>query len=371
MKIQYKAFLMALGATALLSACETRDILGDVLENGQAVPTAYWEIGSNVCKAGDSFTFQGKYTVEPGKSPAYSEVWYNVKRIDVATATAKLAGSAFAIAKTVNATDTMRTMTPMARFDHSEAEWDGYEFIVKGSVPVSRTLSPVSWTKVAEWDQERFDSYYPQGFQEEFTAECINLLTKDSTYYNSLRAVYLNYPFANETFAELNAKYSLEFPTNVDLTSDDKGVSEKSDLWYETTTEEAKEENIVGYYYVTLEGETSVVHEIAKDAPTTNEKGDLVYDGLRCYPVYKSAAWVFCRYDDDLGVVVSTVRAEYMPAFRELLTVISFPEWIYDSTEGVYAVEFTRNYKLDAEFRVYDTDGEEGIANDRREISIN
>lgn len=369
MKIQYKAFFMALGAAALLSACSTRDVLEDIVTPGQAVPTAYWEVGSTVCKAGESFTFQGKYTVEPGKTPAYSEIWYRVKRSESASATARLAGTSFGFTKTVTATDTMRSMTPIVRFDHTQAEWDGYEFVIKGSVPVSRTLSPVSWVKVTQWDQERFDSYYPAGYQEEFRAECVDLLTKDSTYYNALRTVYINYPFANERFAEMNTKYGLSFPTDVDLSGDDQGAGVKSDLWFSTT--EASEDAVVGYYYITIENGNAVVHEIGKDVPTADADGVLTYNGARCYPVYKSSPWVFCRYDDDLGAIVSTVRAAYVPAFRELLQQITFPEWIYDSTEKVYFVEFTRDYKLDTEFRVYDTDGEEGIANDRREISIN
>lgn len=369
MKIQYKALFMALGATALLSACSTRDILEPIIENGQAVPTAYWEIGSNVCKAGDSFTFQGKYNVEPGKTPAYSEVWYSVKRNEVATATASLAGKSFGYTKTVSATDTMRSATPIVRFDHTLAEWDGYEYIIKGEVPVSRTLNPVTWSKVKAWDEDRFNSYYPKGFKEEFCNDCIEMLTKDSTYYNSLRAVYINYPFTNETFAALNSKYSLNFPTDIDMSEEDQGAAVKSDLWFSTTV--ASDEAVIAYYYVTVEGGNTIVHEIAKDAPSPDESGVLMYNGARCYPIYESAPWVFCRYDDDQGTILSTVRPEYIPAFRELLGGIPFESWIYDSAERVYSVEFSRNYKLDAEFRVYDTDGEEGIASDRREISIN
>ena len=370
MKIQYKAMILALGVAASLSSCSTRDILEPIVDAGQAVPTAYWEVGSTVCKAGEKFSFQGKYNVEPGKQVAYSEVWYRVKRDESASATAKLAGNALGYTKTVSSADTMRTFTPIARFDHSLAEWDGYEYIIKGEIPVSRTLNPVAWSKPREWDQERFDSYYPKGFQDEFRAEVIDLLTKDSTYYTSLRQVYINYPFSNEQFAAVNAKYDVNFPTDIKVDEEDQGSAEKSDLWFSTV--KASDDAITGYYYTTLnEDGTAVVHEIAMDLPTAAEDGTLQYNGYRCYPVYKSAEWVFCRYNDDLGVILSTVRAKYMPAFKELLQVISFPEWIYDSTDREYNIDFSRNYNLETEFRVYDTDGEEGIANDRRVISIN
>ena len=361
MKNINKFYLFALAAGSLMTSCKTDDTLGNKMDLGQAVPTAYWEVGSTVCKAGDSFTFQGKYTVEPGKNVAYSQVWYNVVRAEAAAATVKLAGASLGYTKSAAETNEIRAYQPIATFNHSESEWDGHEFVIKGTVNVSRTLAPINWTDAETWDQDRFDTYYPAGFAQEFCEDVIEYLTKDSTYYNGLRTVYINYPFSNDQFKAVNDKYGLEFPANIDMTGDDAGASDKSDLWFSTT--EASDDAIVGYYYTTVENGNTIVHEVAKDA---TQSPDINY-----YPVYKSAPWVFCRYNDDLGAIISTVRAEYMPAFKDLLKTIKFEEWIYDSANKVYKVEFTRNYSLQSQFRVYDTDGEEGIAADVREISIN
>ena len=46
-------------------------------------------------------------------------------------------------------------------------------------------------------------------------------------------------------------------------------------------------------------------------------------------------------------------------------------DWIYDNANSCYKVEFTRNYSLNAQFRVYDTAGNEGRAYDIHTISIN
>ncbi len=380
MKSQYKNLLVVLGAGLLLSSCGHRDILEDIVTPGQEVPVAYWEVGSTACKAGESFSFQGKYNVSPGKTAAYSEVWYNVNRDESAAVTAKLAGAAMAYTKTYTSIDEVRSYAPIVRFDHSQAslddiEVDGddivrhYEYVIKGEVPVSRTLSPVSWADAETWDQERFDSYYPAGFAQEFCDEVIERLTADSTYYSSLRVVYCNYAFTNEQVASVNTKYGVNLPTDIDMTASDQGTAEKSDRWFSTT--EASDDAITGYYYKTVENGVTYVHEVAKDVPTPGDNGALQYNGFPCYPVYKAADWVFCRYDDDKGAIISTVRAQYMPAFKELLTFIPFPDWIYDSTAKVYKVDFSRKYSLNAQFRVYDTDGEEGIATDVRVISVN
>ena len=361
MKTINKLFLFALAAGSLMPSCKTSDPFKDKMDLGQAVPTAYWEVGSTVCKAGEAFTFQGKYTVEPGKNVNISQIWYNVMRADAASVTVKLAGSSLGYSKSISENNEVRAYGPVATFLHKEAEWDGHEFVLTGSINVSRTLAPVQWTDAKEWDQERFDSYYPAGFAQEFCDEVVEYLTKDSTYYNGLRTVYINYPFTNEQFKEVNAKYNLQFPAEIDMSGDDQGSSDKSDLWFSTT--EASDDAIVGYYYLTVEGGNTIVHEVAKDAQQNPE--------INYYPVYKSAPWVFCRYNDDLGSIISTVRAEYMPAFIDLLKTIKFEEWIYDSANKVYKVDFSRKYTLQCQFRVYDTDGEEGIAADVREISIN
>lgn len=370
MKINYKALLITLGAGAALTSCANHDLIGNIADAGQEVPTCYWEVGSTVCKAGESFTFQGKYTVGyEGASPAYSEVWYRINRDDAAAASVALAGNGLSYTKTYSSNDTMRAYQPIERFDHSLAVWsDNHNWVVNGEVPVSRTLAPVSWKEIKAWDQERFDSYYPAGFADEFNAAVVEMLTKDSTYYSALRTVYINRPFTEEQTRAVNAKYNVNLPI-IDNTKEDGGAADRSDAWFYTTV--ADDNAVTGYYYIEIVNEVGYYRMVAKDDVTTGDDGALYYNGVRVYPVYKAAEWVFCRYDDNTGSIISTVKPQYMPAFKELISQITFPEWIYDSSNKYYRVDFSRKYSLSSQFRVYDTKGEEGIATDVREISIN
>lgn len=372
MKINYKSILLGLGAAAMLSSCGNRDILSDIVEPGQEVPNAYWQVGSTAAKAGESFSFQGKYNSVSGKLQiSHSQVWYRVDRAESAAATVMLAGTALSYTKTVSATDTMRSYQPIVTIKHDPSTWNGYEYVVEGDVPVSRTLAPVAWNDIKEWDQERFDSYYPKGFTDEFCTEVVNYLTKDSAYYSSLRVVYINYPFSNELVKAVNQKYNVNIPDTINLNKEDKGAGDKSDLWFSTSV--PSDGAITGYYYTTLDANgVTVVHEITKDLPAVDPAdGLLKYNGAKCYPVYKSSPWVFCRYDDNTGSIINSVRPAYMAAFKEMLSTISFKDWIYDSANKVYKVDFSRKYSLSTQFRVYDVNGEEGIATDIRVISIN
>lgn len=332
--------LMAAGVLAL-GACANHDLIPDITEVGQAVPTVYWEVGSTVCKAGEEFSFQGKYTNVQGRTPLRSEVWYQVVRDDAAAVSAKLAGAALNYTQSVAKNDTMRSYQCHASYPHKDEYWDGHQNIFTGVVPVSETLSPINWSDATEWDQERFDTYYPQGFAEEFLAKVIGYLTDAETadsYYGALRNVFINYNFTNAQLAPLGLE-------GLDLSTDDHGAAVKSDAWFQTS--EADESKITGYYYITLDAAGKTVYnEIAKaeDAP----------EGTVTYPVYASAKWVFCRYDDNTGSIVSTVRPEYLPVFKTMLEVIPFPDWIYDSANAVYKLEFERKYSLVAQFRSYD-----------------
>lgn len=354
MKLQYKIACLALAAAAM-SSCARHDVIDKNGTLGPDVPAAYWVLNSTVCKAGSEFTFNGKYSTAPGYTADRSEVWYQVVRTEEASVLSKLGGTALGYTHKSTKVDTIRSFQSMAVFPHSAAVWDGHEFILDGSVPVSRTLAPVKWADIAVWDQDNFNSYYPEGFAEGFLSTVIGYLTDEATapqYYNSLRSVYISYNFSNELFAANG------FP-EIDMEQPD---ADKSDKWFATT--QASDDAIVGYYYYTVENDKNVVHEISIE----ENKNFTEYP---TYPVYKSAEWVFCRYDDNAGAIVSSVRTEWLPRFRALLETIPFQDWIYDTANACYKVDFTRSFSLNAQFRVYDTEGHEGRAYDVLTITVN
>ena len=346
---RYKIYgLLALMAL-LTASCAIHDPFADNGELGQVLPTVDWEQGSTVVKAGRYATFKGKYYTTSEKAIDHSEVWCLIKREQTATATSKLTTS-LAYTKNYSLTDTVRSSQMVASYPHSKAEWDGYEYVLTDSFPTSRTLAPVSWVNPEEWDQEKFDSYYPPTFKDEFMAYMVNALTKDSTYYNDLRNVYIKYNFPIELFEQLNAQYGIDFPT--DTTTDDK-----SNAWF--TTDEVDH-----YYYITVGDDGSAnYHEIASESEAPS--------GVNVQPVYKSAFWLFSRYSDDTGGKITTVRRQYMPYFKSMLETIPFTSWIYNTADKAYTVNFNRTYFLEPQFRVYDTDGKVGVTTDNKEVTLN
>ena len=346
---RYKIFGLVTLMALIATSCAIHDPFADNGELGQVLPTVDWEQGSTVVKAGRYATFKGKYYTTSEKTIDHSEVWCLIKREQTATATSKLTTS-LAYTKNYSLTDTVRSSQMVASYPHSKAEWDGYEYVLTDSFPTSRTLAPVTWINPEEWDQEKFDSYYPSTFQQEFKDYMVNALTKDSTYYNDLRNVYINYECPAELFEQLNGQYNIDFPTVT-------ASADKSDAWF--TTDEVDH-----YYYITVGDDGSAVyHEIAQesDAPA----------GVNVQPVYKSAYWLFSRYSDDTGGKITTVRRQYMPYFKSMIETIPFTSWIYNTSDKAFTVNFSRTYYLEPQFRVYDTDGKVGVTTDNKEVTLN
>ena len=375
MKLQYKIGAVALAVVAMTS-CSQHDPFEDILTPGQAVPTVNWALGSTVANAGDSVAFEGKYYTDKEHTPDHAEVWSNVVVTESAAATLGLTQS-LKYTQTVNTVDTVRTSQVVASFPHSMAKWNGHEFVLNAKFPTSVTLKSVKWTKVAEWDQNRFDSYYPADFMSSFTAKVNDYLTKDSTYYNDLRHVYVNYGFTLNQIQEVISKYP-QLPGLDKLLLEDAG--QKSDAWYtKITVESGKEEveNVVGYYYLELVGDVNVYREVALDDPKLETvDGKQFYNvsetlKVPAYKVYESSPWVFCRYDDNRGEVIATVRGNYMPVFKDLIALIPFTDWIYNSADKVYSVTFDRKYSLGVVFKVVDTVGNVGYTTEVKEVSLN
>lgn len=341
-----------LGSLALIAAvstsCAVHDPFADNMEIGQVLPTVAWEQGSVLVKAGTYASFKAQYYTVDEKQIDHSEAWAMITRKQEASATSKLTSS-LSYTKSVSLTDTVRSSQCMQKYKHSDAKWDGHEYVLADSFPTSRTLAPVLWNAPSEWDQEKFDSYYPAGFQKEFVEYIVNALTKDSVYYNDLRNVYINYNFTAEKFEELNAKYGVSFPTVTE-------TGDKSDAWFTTDV-------VDHYYYEVVEGGVTVIKEIATP--------DLAPSGANVYEIYKSSPWLMCRYSDDTGGKITNVRREYMPYWKDLISSIPFIDWIYNTADKNYAVSFSRTYYMQPDFRVYDTDGKVGITSDNQEITLN
>ena len=356
MKLYNKIGLFAAGAL-MMTSCAVNDPFAEKMQIGEVVPTVSWELSSSVCKAGNEAGFLAKYyTTAEGVSIDHSEVWAMVTRTESAAATQKLISSP-AYTKTVNFIDTVRGFHLLAEFPHAMAELNGNEYHLNAAFPTSRTLGPVAWQTPGTWAEDMFTAYYPATFKEEFCAQMLKYLTDGDTYLSGLRQAYLNYDFTAEQVAAVNANHAdlkpLPFPAEGEV---------KDDLWFANDTEV-----VTGYYYFVVENGVSKEVEVAtkEEAIQAGIKEELIYD------VYKSPHWLYCRYSDNTGGAITSLREEYRPMWKELLQLIPFEAWIYNGPEKTYSVDFTRKYALEVQFKVIDTKGGIGRDTEVKTIDLN
>ena len=57
--------------------------------------------------------------------------------------------------------------------------------------------------------------------------------------------------------------------------------------------------------------------------------------------------------------------------WKELVEMIPFTAWIFDSSNQVYTVAFSRTYSLIPKFKVYDTKGKVGTDTETKTIELN
>ena len=391
MKLQYKLGIMALGIVAFTS-CEKHDPFDDHVEPGQLVPTCYWEVGSTAVKAGEEFSFTGKYYAEGGNVPKESQVWYSINQADESSATLRLC-TGYSYTQTVAATQEIRTSQSMATFAHNLANWDGYEFVIVGKVPTSSTLAPVSWMPKV-WDQANFDRYFPAQFADSFmTVVKTNLLEETGSFPSALKSTYVNYDgFTNEYMTEINTEYGVNFPTNVEAGVQGKT---KSDFWHFIVDTDGKTKRCEGVTaYVNAEGEKFTVSYDSLDSEAHYKQGRVEVNrldstlnalyvamgvnpsvvshlGKEWYAIYKSSEWLNCRYEPSAASILTAVKPEYVDAVNAMLNSIPFDAWVYNKTETNYSVSFTRKYTLDSSFKVVDEAGNVGVASTKYTLDVN
>lgn len=171
--------LFAVSAVALLfSSCEINDLIADRAEVGHMAPTVYWDLPSTAAAAGDNVQFIGQYyTSNKTAQIDHLELWYSVLE-DVSTSVScPLVSSTLKFTMATSAATTTRDEQLIESYPHSIFKYDSLKlaFQVDTVFPTPRTLTTVAWNEVKDWDQAKFDRYFPTDLPQTFKDSLFNL----------------------------------------------------------------------------------------------------------------------------------------------------------------------------------------------------
>ncbi len=218
-----KILIFAVAAFSL-AACDKHDPFDDILITGEIGPQVYWEIESSAISAGQSMGFDLQYyTSLKDVSIDRSEVWYSLDETLDKTVSCPWVSS-FTYTVTSLTKEQKRVAQKISVFPHSEyAQWSDslHAYTFHGAFPVSGTLASYKWVEPTDFDEEKFVSYFGEGFMQHF---------KDSMYtkmkfadfekmYKGLGLVEDFKVYTDSTFDINTNEYVKHFPWNADSTA--------------------------------------------------------------------------------------------------------------------------------------------------------
>lgn len=164
-------YIYPLFAIALMS-CEKHDPVDDQAMISKPVPTSYWELKSSEVPAGKKASFVAQYYGMEGAKIKDIAICHDVKEHISYTLECPLV-TTFKYSISFDTLSLARQFQPLHFYDHSESFWNNAKkaYVFDSSFMVSNTLSPVIWKEVTEYDQEKFDMYFPKTIESTFLDE--------------------------------------------------------------------------------------------------------------------------------------------------------------------------------------------------------
>lgn len=210
-----------LSLSLLVIACERNDFIDDLGRVGQQTPNSYWEVPSLSARAGNSVDFTAQYYSLEGTPIDHTEVWYSTDESELMLLT--YASSAINYSKRLEGERQVRIMQKIAEYPHTESLWDieRKSYVLNSSFPVSNTLRLVEWKEVSTFDQERYNSLFPDTLATVFKRDLYpQLLTNTAELGRLMSSLDIYEPdefrtFLDSTFNENTGRYDYQIKSDV------------------------------------------------------------------------------------------------------------------------------------------------------------
>lgn len=349
MKTIFKS--LALGLFLLtVASCEKHDFFDENTFTGAVGPETYWVVESSTAKAGESMGFTGQYYSTVAELD-HSEVWYELFEKEDKIVSAALI-SAFSYSVTSNITAQKRMLQTIQSYPHSEDLWSDSlrAYVLTDKFPISNTLSPVSWIQPKDTTDftKNLHAYFGENFAEEFKQGVTAKMnpTDEERHYAAYMQVLGKLGLLGDTILTPNGtrmpylKWISDSTFNVNTNSWEKKFKQYDTIWsktefdtlgmnveYKFTTQGRPPKQDTIWYYDT----TYITKPVALDTEFV-------------YPQIKHA--------------IDSVWEGHV-SFLDLIL----------GADG-YALEYKREYYINAELRIYDKEGTYSKT-DAKEISIN
>ena len=349
MKTIFKSLALVLLLMTVVS-CEKHDFFDENTFTGAVGPETYWVVESSTAKAGESMGFTGQYYSTVAELD-HSEVWYELFEKEDKIVSAALI-SAFSYSVTSNITAQKRMLQTIQSYPHSEDLWSDSlrAYVLTDKFPISNTLSPVSWIQPKDTTDftKNLHAYFGENFAEEFKQGVTAKMnpTDEERHYAAYMQVLGKLGLLGDTILTPNGtrmpylKWISDSTFNVNTNSWEKKFKQYDTIWSKTEFDTL---GINVEYTFKTQGRPPKIDTIWY-YDTTYITKPIALDTEYVYPQIKHA--------------IDSVWEDHV-SFLDLIL----------GADG-YALEYKREYYINAELRIYDKEGTYSKT-DAKEISIN
>lgn len=347
MKTIFKTLALGMLLMSVVS-CEKHDLFDENTITGAVGPETYWVVESSTVKAGESMGFTGQYYSTVAEID-HSEVWYDLFEKEDKMVSASLI-KAFTYSVTSNTTAQKRMLQTIQSYEHSEDLWSDSlrAYVLTGKFPVSSTLAPLSWVQPKDTNDftKNLHAYFGENFAEEFKAGVTEKMnpTEEERNYDAYMQVLKGLTLLSDTILTPNGdrmpylQWITDSTFNVNSNAWIKDFKQNDTIWSKVNFD------TLGYYWDT------VIKPVGRPPrPDTT-----------ITPVWITKPWV-----DEVIYVYPQIKHAIDSVWENH---VSFLDLILGA-EG-YSIEYKREYKINAELRIYDKKGTYSKT-DSKEISIN
>ena len=341
---QGRAVGKQLGSALVQASCDGQTTTYPITVIGRATstgaPKVHWDITTNYVQAGENVYFYAQY--DSKKSPVdYTAVWYDIKEVEEKEARCALIPVINYVYARYDDSKNIKELSEYQRYTHDNNSWsDATQSYVNNSyfsATLSDTLGTVVWDSPRTLDNfdQKIEAYFGKNFPTEFKDGVREKLNYgDVRDYKAYMQVFDGLSLLEETIETPNGdlmtykQWMTDSVFYANSASWDKFFKQYDTIWSKTN-------------FDTLGMRIDTSFRLSGRPP----KRDTTWYYDTVYILQPWLEGVVYVYDQVLRVIDSVW--ENSVSYLDLLL----------HKDGYYAINYTKNYQLNAEYHVYDKKG--------------
>ena len=333
-----------LGSALVQASCDGQTTTYPITVIGRATstgaPKVHWNIATNYVQAGENVDFSAEY--DSKKYPVdYTAVWYDIKEVEEKQAQCAMIPTINYTYARYDDSKTIKELSEYQCYTHNNSSWsDATQSYVNNSyfsATLSDTLGTIVWDSPRTLDNfdQKIEAYFGANFPTEFKNEIREKLNNgDERDYNAYMLVFNGLGLLEDTIETSSGdlmtykEWMTDSVFNVNTNTWNKFFKQYDTIWSKTN-------------FDTLGMRIDTSFRVTGRPP----KRDTTW--------YYDTTYIIKPWALGVEFVYDQIRDRIDQVWNESVSYLD----LLLHRDGYYAINYKKNYQLNAEYRVYDKKG--------------